>query len=440
MMRSRFEHTGDVFFFTFKQSTNGKAFKFLTIALPLIIFAICFLINVIPVMINEEEEISPVEKVYLVDNTGTEYFGDVFIELYDKDYYANMTVVTYSGVSAEDVCEEISADETGTFLIEAELIDDEEVPYFSVTAIIPDWCTLSEDEYGEVLSLAGTCMDSLKVATAGIDYESLVYLSSYVYTDVLEAGETAETFGSYMIKALAPMLIMLVVYLMVILYGQSIGKVVIAEKNSKLMETLLISIQPEALIAGKIIAMTLIALMQMFLWIIGGVAGFAAGHGVARLIDESAGSFVIDAVKMVMESSSAFSPAAILLSLLALVFGFAFYCILSGLIASFAGKAEELASSTGIYNMLVVIGFFGAYFPLMSEVSVSLHMAIRIIPFTSAFALMPDILVGNAGILEGTLELLVLVAVDVLLVIATGKIYKARVFFTGSSPFALGKK
>lgn len=440
MKKGRFENTGAVFAFTFKQSATGKAFTFLTCILPVILFAVCFLVNVIPATMSDEEEISPVEKVYLIDKTGTDLFGDAFIEMYDKDLFSNMIVYVMDDESLEDVCELISRDETRTFIILAETENDEDgVPYFVVTAVIPEWSELSEDDCMEVLDVAASCMDALKIATAQMDYESLIYLSSYVYSDVVEAGESLKTLGSYVVKSVVPMILMLVIYLMVILYGQSIGKVVIAEKSSKLMEMLLTSVQPEALIAGKIMAMTSLALMQMFLWIIGGVAGFGAGYEVAKFIDPERGNVIVDTISLVMEDGAAFSPLAIILSVLALIFGFLLYCIVAGLIASFAGKAEELAGSTGIYNSLVVLGFFGAYFPIMME-NATLSFAVRIFPLTSAFALGSDILVGNAGVPEGFLELLILIVMDVILVVVTARVYKARVFYVGSTPFARIKR
>lgn len=439
MKKGRFENIGTIFGFTFRQSATGKAFVFMTIVLPLMLFAVCFAANVIPAAVGDGNEASPVRKVYLIDDTGTQMVSDILLQLVDRERFPDMTVETVYGRSTEDVCGEISQSDVNSFVITAEKDTDEEnVAFFRVTAVVPEWCEVPEDDYNELLSLVGTCMDSIKVYTAGIDYESLVYLSSYTYSDVAAAGETPDTLGAVMVKYVAPMLFMLVIYMMVILYGQSIGKVVVAEKNSKLMEMLLTSVQPDALIAGKIGAMACLALMQMLLWIVGAAAGFFAGNAAAKMIDPEFNNAVLDAIAAVTaDNGAAFAPAAIILSVLALIFGFLLYCVLAGLVASCIGKTEQLANGMGVYNMLVIIGFFGAYFPVMME-NEAVSCAVRIFPLTSAFCLSADTLVGNAGLTESALELLLLIVTNIVLIIAAARVYKAKVFYVGTNPITSG--
>lgn len=437
MKKGRFENIGAIFKFTFRQSASGKAFVFMTVVLPLLLFAVCFAANVLPAAMHDEEEISDVQKIYLIDETGTQMVSDAFLQFLDRERFGELSVNTVYGRDVESVCGDISESETKSFVILAEKdMDDQNIAFFRVTAVIPEWCEVPEEDYNDLLSLAATCMDSVKVATAGIDYDSLVYLSSYTYSDVVTAGDTQDTLGTAMVKYVAPMMFALVLYMMIILYGQSIGKVVVAEKNSKLMEMLLTSVQPDALIAGKIIAMACLALMQMLLWIIGAVAGFAAGNMTAKLIDPDFSNVVLEVMKVVTaENGVAFTPGAILLAVLALIFGFSLYCVLAGLVASCIGKAEELASGMGIYNVLVIIGFFGSYFTIMME-NKAASMAVRIFPLTSAFILSADTLVGNAGLLESFLELLLLIITNVVLIIITAKVYKAKVFYVGTNPIA----
>lgn len=435
MKKGRFENIGTILKFTFRQSASGKAFVFMTVVLPVLLFVIAFAANVIPAAMGDEETVSEAEKLYLIDGTGTQMVSDVFLQLLDRERFANLSVDTIYGRDAESVCADISESETKSFVIYAEKdVDEQGLTFFRVTAIIPEWCEIPEEDYNDLLSLTGLCMDSVKVATAGIDYESLVYLSSQTYSEIVAAGDTPDTLGTAVVKYIAPMMLALVLYMMILLYGQSIGKVVVAEKNSKLMEMLLTSVQPDALIAGKIMAMACLALMQMMLWIIGAVAGFAAGNMTAKLIDPDFSNVVLEVMKVVTaENGVAFTPGAIVLAVLALIFGFSLYCVLAGLVASCIGRADQLASGMGIYNVLVIIGFFGSYFSVMME-SRAASMAVRIIPLTSAFILSADTLVGNAGLLESFLELLILIASNIILIMITARMYKAKVFYVGTNP------
>ena len=77
---------------------------------------------------------------------------------------------------------------------------------------------------------------------------------------------------------LLPFLMVMLIYMMVILYGQSMANSVMLEKTSKLMETILTAVHPFALMAGKLLATATAAVIQILVWLaslIGGTVGGA---------------------------------------------------------------------------------------------------------------------------------------------------------------------
>jgi len=431
--KGRFKGTGTVFAFTLKHSMNGKAFMVMTVIIPLLLFAGLFMASYLPSIEKDEEVFT--HKVYIVDNTEFDAMGELFDSSYDKEKYDSLKTVTTYGGDAEKIVAAIPQTETDSFVISVDKTETDGVTAFKVTTIVPSWSEVPEKEYSELSNAAISCVDVIKVSTSGISYEKLMYLSSGIMTDVIKAGEEAETVQDFLIKNIVPMIYCLIIYMIVLLYGQSIGKTVAAEKNSRLMEMILTSIHPEALIIGKILAMCFEAVAQILLWIIGAVAGFFFGDYVAHVSNPEYVNIVSEAVKMFMENQTSFSAAMIVVAILATVFGFCIFGFLSGLIASGVGKPEELASANGVYQVFVIAGFFIAYFVMINE-NVMLYPVICILPVTSPFCLGAMVLVGSIELWQGIAGLAVMIVMCLVIAVLSAKVYRDKAFFNGSNRVA----
>ena len=200
------------------------------------------------------------------------------------------------------------------------------------------------------------------------------------------------------------------------------------------MEMVLTMTRPYGLIFGKILAMTSVAIMQTVLWIGGFVVGFLLGDVVAgQVIYPEYNNVVLEVFEQLrnQDGSSAFTIGAFLVAFITICIAFLFYCVLAGMLASFADKPETLSQMMGYYTIFVVIGFMGAYLvPIQEKEWLSTLM--RIIPVTSAYMLPGDIVVGNITVLESILYLAILLVCTVALVIVTGKIYKDQLFYRGT--------
>ena len=217
-------------------------------------------------------------------------------------------------------------------------------------------------------------------------------------------GDKDAGLGAELIQMFGPLIIVFVLYIMIILYGQTIGNIVISEKVSKLMETLLVTVKPVELIAGKIIAIVSIAVLQISMWVIGIVSGIFIGDVVASNMNPGYSNVVFNAVDLIREAGKdlAFSAPVIILSVLALIVGFAFYCIVAGMISSVASKAEELASANAVFQMFVIVSFLLSYMlPLQGLDSEVISIILHAVPFTGAFMIPGSMLLGNVSLLVG---------------------------------------
>lgn len=415
----------NVFLFTIKQNSESKGFKFATFVIPVILLIIGIVVSLFMAAGSDkkEDDSLAIEKLYITNDSSLEY--DKF------DYFGLVPCVTDSKVPENETK---SADLT---------IADEEDGY-SYTLTIPEWSELSEDDEYDIMPALDEYMnmlakiDSFKKSNPenGTADEMLFAAFSPVSVFYETEGNEDVNFGAMLFKMIAPMLITLLLYMMALIYGQTISKTVISEKVSKLMETLLISVKPVELITGKILAMASLAILQMFLWITGLVSGFLLGHVIAKSVYGDYFNIVFEIIKMMKDSDGglAFSGVSLVLSLLVLVIGFVFVCVFAGLISSPVSKAEELSSYFSIYQMFIVFGFLASYFlPLYGEVSKVVDIILHLIPFTAVFMLPSDIILGNISFAEGIIYVLVLTMITAFAAWYTGRLYKNQVFYNNSN-------
>lgn len=439
MKKKAFYGWRHIFDFTWKQAVNAKGFKSATVILAMILLIVGLAISTIMAYAQKEseEETSPIETVRIVDESGLEIlFVDSFAEL-NKEDYPNLKLEIMAA-DWQKVVTTLGTEHPRDLIVR--ITHEEEV--YRLTAIIPNESELTESDAEDFLGDFQICLEQSKLLSSGIEMDKLVYAMSGVSTELTVAGDEEKSAGEYLVSMLVPMLVIFVLYMMTLLYGQSITNVVSVEKSSKLMEMMLTMVRPEALIFGKIAATVLVALLQLGLWITCLVVGFFGGHLIAEnMIYPEYNNVILEVFKLMQnqDGSTAFTVGAVVLFLVALCIGFLFYSVIAGLIASFASKMEEVAMCNAYYQFAVIAGFIGSYMLPLQEKD-WLNTILRIVPITSAFLLPGDILVGNVVVWQGLLYLLLLLVFTLLIVYMAGKVYKSQVFNRGMSVFEKLKK
>lgn len=463
MNKGLFSGWKDVFSFTFKQGVSGKGFKAVTLGLAVGLLVVGMAISIIMAFVQKKEatEVSPIEKVYVIDESGLELlYLDGFAESFGEEY-PNLSFVTdfdSKQETAEANLENTSETKKRTvqeanLAILQEMMGEE--PHDSdisgqydvilhigkadegylMTLYIPELSLMEEEDGEDFLADVTIVMEQSKLISSGISMDKLVLAMSGVDSTILNAGEQEKSIGEHLVAMLLPMLLMFFMYMMNLVYGQSIGNTVSVEKTSKLMEMILTLTRPYGLIFGKIFAMTSIAIMQMVLWLGCLVGGFFVGDMLAKQLVYAAYNNVILEVFELLGSqngSTAFSVGAVLLAVFTICLSFLFYCVLAGMIASFATKAEDLAQVMSYYQLTMIAGFFGSYMLPLQEKE-WINTILRIVPITSAYLLPGDIIVGNITVWMGLLYVAILLACTLVLVVVAGKVYKNQLFYKGSS-------
>lgn len=436
MNRTLFHGWRDIFSFTFMQGVGTKKFKSVTFGTAIALFVVSMAISVIIAIVQKEdkEEISPLEVVHVIDESNLQVlYLDGFAEA-NGEKYPDVSFQTEEG-TVDEIMQQIKKEAgSETDSKDAVLHISETEKGYLMSMYLPENSALSKDDGEEFLSKVTMVMEQSKLYSTDIPMEKLVMVMSGVSTTMLDAGEKEKGIGEQLVVTLFPLIFVMLIYLMAILYGQSIGNIVSVEKVSKLMEMMLTMTRPYGLIMGKIFATACSGILQIIIWLVSVIGGFLAGHVIAKeIIYPEYTNILLEVFKLLKneDGSTAFSISALVVALIILCLGFLFYCVLAGLIASFADKAENLAQIMAYYQVFVIIGYIaGLMLPLQDNEL--LATVGRLIPVVSVFMLPGDVIVGNITVPESFLYTGILLVTTVVLIIVTGKVYKNQLFYKGT--------
>lgn len=431
MKKGMFAGWKDVYSFTFAQNVKAKTFKYTFVGISLLLFVIFFAVNMITGYYKDNKKdkkdkvIDDVETMILINETSLD--NDVFTGYKEySEYIAETEIIIEDDVTLNEAKSRLE-NKSGVIVRIYKGENDEEG---NINYMIDVYSTegISKKDRSHIGNEISSYFDSVKYAMTNAEQSVINLAMSDVVSYGVYVDEDEESLAEILVKIFVPMIFVLVIYMMVLMHGQSISKSLISEKSSKLMETLLISVKPYAIIFGKILAMYTIAIMQMAMWIIAGIVGFIVGDKVAGQVFDNYSNPITNVMDIMKNGEGAFSAQAFIVAVIAFAAGFLFYCVLSAFLSSSITKAEELANVSGVYQMIVVIGFLAAYLlPLMQEES-AIVKVLRYIPVTSAFMLPSDVIIGSIGIVGTILSVGILIVTTFIMIVITGRIYKKKVF------------
>ena len=437
----------EIFSFTADQAIKGKGFKSSTILISIVIFLIAMAICVIPAAIDDDEDtVNIVDSINgVVDEEGKYDFSTINkVYLYNESSYDNDSILMLLSVTADNFKTingiEIISSITNEALssqnaVVLDVRDSEGTADSGLDInILTAYNTLVDTD--EADAFAALLVNDTKFAvykTGTFDEQNMIYLNMPVYSEVVNGDNKEESLGALLARLIIPMVFSLFMYMIILIHGQAISKAVISDKASKLMEMLLTSVKPYAIIAGKILGVATVAMGQIIIWALAGVIGYVAGSEIASGINPKYVNVISEIIKIMQSDTNgvAFSAASIVIAILGTLIGFFMYCVVAGLAGALVSKVEDISSASTLFQLPVVVAFIIAYisgFSLAEGGSTLINTVVNIFPLTSPFSLPSNILIGSMTILEGIISLAVLILSALILIIITGKIYKGKIF------------
>ena len=245
------------------------------------------------------------------------------------------------------------------------------------------------------------------LADAGLDEDTIRDLQDQHPVDqtaLLPADPNRDT------KAGVALAAILVLYGQLFGYGVWIATGVIEEKSSRVVEVLLSAIRPRQLMAGKILGIGTLGLIQLIL-----IAVYAVTL-----------ANVTGAIDVPGDSASAAA-----LSVGWFVLGFGFYAGLFAVAGALVSRMEELQNAIVPINLVVFASFFVAIGAIQDPDS-TLAIVASLVPFSSALTMPVRMVMGAATPVQIAASLLILVGSTAVLIPLAGRVYAGAILRIGA--------
>ena len=414
-----------VFAFTFRQTAKSKAFKVSSVIIIVLVFAIALLAGVLPALIgsrstSDDGDITGDGETLV----GTVYFADTTGITTGKDYEGFLSGL---GVKIND-CGKDADIQSLTERVKGEnksllIVIRENKTGYDIYASRPDDESVSSGTANSLGETFKSVFDSVRLSRAGL-------------TDEQIAAEPTENDFGFVVKMVLPMLSSIVLFMLIFIYGQMVAQSIAQEKTSKVMELLLTSVRPLAIIIGKILAMGSLALIQFMMIIVSGVLGIVVSTPLSSSIigsSEETGAVTSQLMNEVGNALGGFSPVVILLIIVVFIVGFIFFALIAGLIGATVSRMEDLNAAMQPMSIIGVLGFYLAYFPsTMGGEANTMALVSYYLPISSPFSIPSALLTGAIDIPQALLAVLVLCVFVVLMALLVARVYEQIILHTGN--------
>jgi ABC-2 type transport system permease protein len=210
-------------------------------------------------------------------------------------------------------------------------------------------------------------------------------------------GDNGREKGSGIGNVIFGYIVALLLYMMIVLYGQTILRGVMEEKTTRVAEVVVSSVSTDILLAGKVIGVGLVAVTQVLAWVALSITLMFYG---APLLERKLGAGAMAAGAAGAAAGrpaavpSAFADALPTLSmttalalLLFFVLGFIFYASLFAAVGAMVNSQEDVQQAS-MPVMLLLVSSVIFMTPIMTNPGSGLARTMSLLPF-SAPILMP---------------------------------------------------
>ena len=245
------------------------------------------------------------------------------------------------------------------------------------------------------------------------------------------AAEEETSLLKEILSVAAPYVMVLLLYFMILIYGQSVANFAILEKNNKLMDLFLVSLRPQAVLMGKVLAAAAAGLIQTAIWLAGAYGGVWLGCHLVRAVHPGTNLGFLQLIDAMGGLKGLVSPGQAVVIALLLAAGFLMYCALSGLGGALASKPEDLSVTNYFFTLALVASFLICLFSGDQAGQISQAGWLGMVPFTAVLVLPGRILAGQATLAQGLMATLITGGFALGLMLLGGKAYTMTAFYRG---------
>lgn len=436
MKKSEYTGFAQVFRFTFTQAVRSKSLIITTLIMCLIALVSFPLLN----RNNKSDKNyeSPVEKVYVINETGMPSlpYSDAFAEEkgYDKVVFEETTksVEALTKEISEKNADEENTDKLNDLVLHLSL-DAKTGGYLFDFYRDPN----SDIEVDDVSSMAEPLkkwFEKYKVSVLDADEKTLEMVGKVVDYTFLEAEEYIETEEHEIISDAdynVVYIFLFVAYMVIIMAASMVSTKVVEEKANRVVEYLMTTVRPMALVLGKVIAMLLVTVGEIALI---AFCGFASNKISAMLYGSESSMDSLSSF-LSTEAIKSLSVGNVVVCITMVGLGILIYGLLAGLFGASVSKMEDLQQGIKAYTFIILVAFFTAFIACEMMWTVGINGFVNftlIFPLSSVFIMPGAILIGKASMamIIAAIVLQIVTALVVLKIVSM--IYESIIVMNGN--------
>ncbi|MCM1055467.1 MAG: ABC transporter permease [Bacteroides sp.] len=454
----RFKGWKQIFGFTYLQQVKSKSFIASTVIVCVLIIALFVLVGALSFSELGEAlgesggDVRAADTLYICNETDVSGFNQAFSDTVGVKY----SVLSSDGL--ESGLERIKSGDKPEAAVHLFYAGEDSVV---IRLYRPQNSELVSDGYMSYLAEESRAVfkESL-LLSLGVEKESIGLAETDISSEVLVYGdETSEL--KMLANTVVTMFFAAIMFVFIVSYAQIIAQSVAMEKTSRVIELLITSVRPLAIVMGKVFAMLLVVITQLL--IIGAAVGICSGvfslaamsivGGNAELaeVTQGIGEAIQSGSELGWQAELAeavpglFDPLSVVAIIIIFLLGFLFYALLAALIGAGISRSEDLATGIQPLALISVVGFFLSYMPpafdmgytagsgeALSSGTNILTVLARYLPISSPFALPSAIVLGQMSATETIVSTLILAALTFGTMLLVAKVYENIILYSGS--------
>jgi ABC-2 type transport system permease protein len=212
-------------------------------------------------------------------------------------------------------------------------------------------------------------------------------------------------------------------YMTIVLYGQNVLRGVLEEKTTRVAEVVVSSVQPETLLAGKVLGVGAVGLTQQILWVITTVLMFKLRGPILAKFGVSTMPFALPEISLGL---------AVLL-LLFFVLGFIFYSSLYAAVGSSVNTEQE--AQQAVQPMLILLVATAIFInPILINPTSTLATVMSLLPFSAPIIMPLRLALGSVPWYELVISLVGVMLACLGATWLAARIYRVGLLMYGKRP------
>lgn len=399
--------------------------KWFLVANIIIAIVIVGVINIDSIITFFGGDFSSAQKVYVIDNTDKSY------DILEEQLNASGLEIVDSDTKKFDV---EKTDKTANEIIEEDkksiVIELNESETNELKAKIISQSFIEAIDYQLITNALTNTKVSLNILSSDISIEEInkLYEPIEIEREILNESEKSEDENTNIIMTTVFPVIILPFFMLSIFLVQMIGAEVNDEKTTRGMEIIISNVSPKTHFASKVIAGNLFVLIQGILLVLFATIGFfvrklVGGSNIANGL----GTEVSNVINDILSSSLGSQLIYIIpLVLILMILTFIAYSLMAGVLASMTTNTEDFQQ---LQTPIMIISLVGYYLAMMASVfNGALFIKIfAFIPFISAILAPSLLILGQIGIFQMIISILIMILTNYLLIKYGMRIYKVGI-------------